>query len=119
MLPLHKGFGKRDENRQRKMLDEHHRGLWERHGRKIRKTERNNRALGKSTVNYCVVGILVVKKCGGLSAVQVVTQPAVCHELVPREYDYTPNQKLREIKRCENGAVVRSILINTVCDNKF
>ena len=42
---------------------------------KIKKIGRKNRALGDSTVNYFVRGFLGVKKCGGLSAVQVVTQP--------------------------------------------
>ena len=42
---------------------------------KIKKSGRANRALGDSTVNYFARGFLVVKKCGGLSAIQVVTQP--------------------------------------------
>ena len=42
---------------------------------KTKKSGRKNRALGDSTVNYFVRGFLVVKKCDGLSAVQVVTQP--------------------------------------------
>ena len=42
---------------------------------KIKKSGRKNRALGNSTVHYLMGGFLVVKKCVGLSAVQVVTQP--------------------------------------------
>ena len=42
---------------------------------KLKKSGQKNRALGDSTVNYFVRGFLVVEKCGGLSAVQVVTQP--------------------------------------------
>ena len=75
MLPLHQGFGKRDGNRQRKMCDEHYRGVWESHGRKNKKSGRKNRALGDSTLNYFARGFLVVIKCGDLSAVEVVTQP--------------------------------------------
>ena len=42
---------------------------------KIKKSGRKIRALGDSTMNYFARGFLVAKKCGSLSAVQVVTQP--------------------------------------------